>query len=271
VTSACLWSDYDGTPKSRPLSWLLCFSFYPTWLLLGLGQVSILNLVALAGFLHFVLRGADFRAGLMASFIAVKPHVLIVYALAVFVWIVLGRRWRLMLGGVCGLVLLSLPMLATNPGVFAQFVSALASRGPTYYFSPTPGSLLRLFFGGTFWPTLLPVAAGVLWLAVRMARRWRSWDWRAELPALTFASFFAAPYAGVYDLVILLVPLTPAAVRACAGCVWRGVGFFGIHVAISLIALEMNLQHRAEFEYVWMAPAVLAIYVGFMVSESRAT
>jgi hypothetical protein len=261
VAAFTLWSIYDGPKANRLDAVFLCFAYYPTLVMLGLGQISVANLLALAGFLHFQVRGANFAAGMAASLIAVKPQVMVLFALALLAWIVWRRCWNVLAGGAIGMLILSAIVLTPNPRVFAHYVDAMVHRGPTDFVPPTPGTLLRFLAGDAFWPSLIPLAIGIIWLAAQIVYRWRAWQWTRIMPGLAFACFLSSPYAWAYDLVILLVPLTRAAALASAGGLPVRFRFFLSHLFITAAALTMNLLNRQEHEFMWLAPALLVFYI----------
>jgi Glycosyltransferase family 87 len=245
--------------------WLTCFSFYPVALLLALGQVSVADPLALAGFLVLSERRADFRAGLVLSLIAVKPQVVLLFALAALIWIVRQKRWRILVGGASSLALQTGLVLWLNPRVFHCYVEGLSQFGPSDVMQPTPASVLRLLAGGGFWTMLLPLVAGLGWLIWRMAKS-RPWCWERELPNLSFACLLSTPHAWVYDFGILLVPLQKTAVSAClAGPLLRWT-FLGIHLLATAGAFAMNLAKQPESDYIWLLPLYLVLYL--VVSRS---
>jgi hypothetical protein len=221
--------------------------------------------------LYCLNRKADFSAGLAVSLIAVKPQVMLLFAVALVIWILRDRRWRVAAGGLCGLAALTAVVLIPNPQVFAMYAEAMAHRGPTGFMPPTPGTLLRVLSGGEFWPSLVPLAIGLAWLGWRLARRGRDWHWSRELPLLTFACFLASPYAWAYDLAIVLVPLTQAAVMATSRGRTVRIAFFGVCLGVTAAALAMNLVGRQEYEFAWLAPVLLGVYLWFQPPASLAT
>lgn len=269
LAASALWRVYSGPSARLSVAWLVCFGYYPILQLIALGQVSLANLLALTGFLVFLKRRADFRAGLATALIAVKPQVMLLFALAVVAWTIGHRRWRVMAGGICGLLVLSAIVLIPNPHVFHFYIQAMRNRGPLEMIPPTPGSLLRFLAGGVFWPSLIPLFVGVLWLGVRLVLRRGNWDWVREMPALAFACFFAAPYAWIYDLAILLVPLICAAVVSCAAGRLALWSFLAVHLLITIVALILHRMDWQEYQFWWLAPMSLAVYLWFHRSATE--
>jgi hypothetical protein len=260
-----LWAVYGGPPDRRWAALVLGFTFYPVLQLLGLGQVSAATLFAVAGFVVAQARGRSFAAGLFAALVLVKLQVAGFFALAVLLRALDRRDWRMILGGLVGAAALTALVVVPNPAVFAQYRAAMAEGGPSEWIPPTPGTLLRVLAGGAFWPALVPPAAGVLGVTAWYALKRKQWDWRRAAPVLAFVGFFCSPYAWVYDQCVLLVPL----VAAAAGCTGRRlVVLLAVHAAITAAALAMNAADRQEYEFGWLAPAVLGVWWVFGRSRS---
>jgi hypothetical protein len=259
-----LWRHYGGDPGRRWVAWLLVFTFPPSYFLLVTGQFSAVILLGLAGFLYFVGRGRDGAAGACLALAAVKPQLTFLFWIALLLWAVQGRRWRVAAGGVLAvLALLAMP-LWENPHLPAYYWDALTRRTQTHsHLSPVAGTALRLLLApGSFWPQFVPLVPGLLWLAWYWRRHRRDWDWNERLPALLFASFLAAPYgAWPFDLVVLLLPLTGLAARLAAAPPRRVAVAAGCHLFIAAAALAQILREGEYFWFLWMTPALLAAYL----------
>jgi hypothetical protein len=101
-----------------------------------------------------------------------------------------------------------------------------------------------------------PIALAAVALVPYWWLRRNTWDWPTEVPRLTFASLLLAPYGGwVFDLVILLVPVTAAVARASGQTLHLLIAFAGL-VVILLFGLRIeNLK-----DSIWMTPALIAWY-----------
>ena len=255
-----LWALYGGRPDRRWVALVLAFTFYPVLQLLGLGQVSGTSLFAVAGFLVAHARGRPAAAGLFAALALVKLQVTGFFALPLGLWVLDRREWRVLLGGLAGAAVLTGLAAVPNPAVFAQYRAAMAAGGPSEWIPPTPGTLLRVLAGGAFWPALIPPAVGVAFAAGWYLSRRGRWDWPRDVRPLVFAGFFCSPYAWIYDVSWFLVPLLAAA----AGCGGRRLaGLVAAHAGITAVALGMNAAGRQEYEFWWLAPAVLGVCLAF--------
>ncbi|MFO0797208.1 MAG: glycosyltransferase family 87 protein [Gemmataceae bacterium] len=255
-----LWLRFGGDPARRWAGWAAALAFVPTLFALQSGQIGPLLLLGAVLFLEAERRGWYALAGAATVLLAVKPH------LAYLVWIAIGMLWltrrdtvstRMILGGTLAGVLATAVPLLFAPHVLAQYADAMGNRPPEQWVSPTLGTVLRLVFGeGRFGLQFVPVAAGLAWFAWHWRRAGRAWDWAEQLPLLLLVSFVTAPYgAWPFDLVLLL----PAVVRLLAGGAPRPV-LAGL-LAVNAACLAMNLTQTGSFPFLWVAPALLGLYV----------
>jgi hypothetical protein len=270
-----LWRVHGGPARYRWVSWLLTLTFLPTVFALTAGQIPPLILLGITAFLAFQQKGWPWLAGAAGVLIAIKPHLMYLFWVALAVW---GARrgWRVLAGGaVAGLVATAIPMLC-NPQVLSQYREALTQRPPAQWKSPTLGSMLRESLGETagyeaFVLQFLPVALGLGFLAwYAWRQRNREWDWTRETPLLLLASFVTASYgAWPYDALILL----PAVMHVAAGiardptrkAVARGVLAF---LAVNGPALALNVLGVTSNWFFWIGPLMLGLYLWLRPAET---
>jgi hypothetical protein len=264
-----LWRLNDGNPSARIVALVVAFTFLPTWFALLAGQISPLLLLGAVAFLALLRRGNDGLAGAATVLLAVKPHLAYLFWLALLLWAIRARRWRVLLGGaLTGFVLTGIA-LALDPGVLGHYWHTFTRQPPEQYRSPTVGMLIRLALdGGSFRWQFLPMLPGLLWLAVHWRRHHEKWDWGEQLPLLLLVGMLTAPYgAWPFDLVLLLLPVVALAARLSRSAygvatVARWIAAVAVHLAINGLALAL-LAHEAEYlAFAWMTPALLAGYVG---------
>lgn len=270
-----LWRINNGNPSQRWLAWMLVFTFLPTLFVLNAGQIGTWIFAGSVLFLYFQQRGWSMLAGAATVLLAIKPHLLYLFWIALIVWGICRDR-RLLLGGLLAGLLASGVALACNPKVFQQYWEAMTQRPPVQWQSPTLGSLIRMAGGeGRFGLTFLPTAIGIAWLIWHAMRSCRGkWDWRDQLPILGLMSFVTASYgAWPFDLVILLPAVILVAVRIEQThnrrlTVWA----IGIWLILNGLALAINIAIQRQpfandgvrissFWFIWMAPAMLIAYL----------
>jgi hypothetical protein len=259
-----LWRLRGGTAETRWQVWLLTFTYLPCYFLLVTGQFGAIMLLGFAGFLYFLKRQMEIAAGACLALASMKPQLTFLFWIALLLWALDGRRWRVAVGGILAVAaLLTLPIYE-NPHLPWQYWVSLTQRTQTYsHLSPVAGTALRFLLApGRMWPQFIPLVPGLLWLAWYWRRHRHAWDWNERLPALLFASFLAAPYgAWPFDLVVLLLPLIFRARELEALPPRQRATIVIAYAAVGSIALCQILREVEYFWFVWMTPALLTIYL----------
>jgi hypothetical protein len=261
-----LWDDRGGPSRLRWVAGLLALSAYPSLIAIRLGQSSLLVLLGLVGFVHWEGRKRDFLAGAALALAMVKPHLIYLIWPSVGLWALVHRRWGVIAGGVMMLGLLTVVAVVPNPGVFGQFFAMLRHNPPAHFLSPTPGSYLRLAFGGEkFWLQYLPTLAGFGWLALS----WKSWlgtsskTWHDRLIPILFGSLLTTSYgAWTPDMVVLLIPILGAsAALALDGRRRVVIPALSGWLAIDGAAWISGILRVEEGYFIWFTPMTLLAYV----------
>ena len=130
-----------------------------------MGQMSILLLLGVAGFLHFATRRRDVLAGLFLALTAAKPHVVYLVWIAAIWWSVRDRRWGIGLGVTAVLVPTTALLGAFWPKALAGYRTILEGP-PLHFLTPTLGGILRALIG--------PSARGI---GPVVGARWASGCW----------------------------------------------------------------------------------------------
>jgi hypothetical protein len=259
-----VWLLYGGRPELRWLAWVLTAGFFPTLILLRMGQIGSLVLLGVVGFLSFERRGQLWLAGAAVALTAVKPHLVYLLWVALVLWALDRRRWRVLLGAGLALLLATAIPLTCNPAVIRQYRQALATHPPTEWLTPTLGAALRLWLGADrAWLQFLPALFGLLWFLVYWAARRRNWRWTEQTPLLVLVSFLTTFYgAWSHDFVVLLVPVLQVAVW-CVQSRPRAPAYFalGAYLAMDALAFALSIRGANEFWLVWMTPGLLVPYV----------
>ena len=196
-------------------------SFVPVASALMLGQDSILLLALLSGSMLALEKERDVTAGALAGLGLFKFHLLIPLALLLLCW----KRFRFFAG--FSSVAAALALVSTwvaSPGQIRFYAGSLLSIGqdgndgthellryplPITMMASVHG-LINGLFGASIQRTIITLllAAGVLlWVAIAVPKACRT-QW--VIPIALTASVLASYYLFVYDLTILLLPLTVA-------------------------------------------------------------
>lgn len=262
-----LWHYYGGPESHRWVAWLACLTFFPGLVMVRMGQVSLLLLLGVVGFLHFERRGCYGWAGITAALTIVKPHVVFLVGVAGLLWAVQQRRWAVLVGGVGAALGLGLAPLLFDPEVYAHYRYALAhDNPPTDHLTPTLGCWLRLVAGPSrFWLQCVPAAVATAWLPFYWYGRRQRWDWAAEMPVLLFTSCLTTFYgAWALDQVVLLVPVLQGAVWLFRQPQPAVVGPAIVsYLALNGLAIALNVRRVQDHLYFWLAPS-LAVWSGIL-------
>jgi Glycosyltransferase family 87 len=274
---------YRIDPDRRLVVVALLFTFVPACAALIAGQISPLMLLGVAGFLALVQQRRDLLAGVAASLIGIKPHLALLFWIALVVWTLRTRRWGVIVGGIlAGLALTGIAM-AHRPGVVAEYFQTLRGSPPSQYHSPTLGMVLRLLFDEErFSLQFVPVVPGIAWLVWFGMRHRHDWDWGRHLPAVLLGSMLTAAYgAWLFDLTVLFVVVAriagvfrvPCSVfregggskasssLSASSSPFRGGGWrvgLAFHVALNAIALVQLCVGGAYLSFIWITPALIA-------------
>jgi hypothetical protein len=222
-----LWNFYAKLDRPcasaaiRPvftIIWVLfvMLTFVPIFTTVMKGQILPFMLLGIVAFLHFEKRGQFFMAGAVTAVIAMKPHILYLFWIALAFWIVDRRRWSVALGG--GLAFLSVLLfpLLYNGNVVGSYFNLLVNRSPALqWYMPTIGTYLRLLLGmERHWLQFVPAGFGTLWFIIYWRRHRTSWEWSQQLPLILLVSLMTTFYVWLNDFLFLLPLITLAAIRA---------------------------------------------------------
>jgi hypothetical protein len=266
-----LWQTYGGPRRLAWLPVIVALVFAPVPFLLLLGQISGFLLFGLAGFLAAFRARRYGLAGAAAALTAIKPHLLILFALALALESLRDLRARraVMCGALC-LAAAGLLPLWWNPDVWSQYRAATGASGASGHNTlnewrhPTIGYALRMALPGEpFNAQFVPAVLVVLSFPFYWYSRRQTWSWPVELPRLTLISLLAAPYgAWAFDLVLLLVPVVQATAWLAAADLNRrtgtiiAVGYLVLNALVVLTVMAPESQANP-----WIAPGTLLGYL----------
>jgi hypothetical protein len=256
------WRYCEGHAAYRWLSWVLVLTFMPTMIVLRAGQIGPLILLGIVGFLHFEKQGRLFLAGACTVLIAIKPHLLFLFWIALALWAVERRRWMVLIGGILTGLIASVIPIFCNPEVWQEYWFAWTHHPPEEFMSLTIGSILRLLLGAELiWLQLVPAIPALIWFGWYWRKHHANWDWGEQMPLLILVSFLTTFYgAWPFDLVILLLPVVQTAVWAIHAQNLRKFAM-AIYLVIDIAALILIVMSVTSIWFIWMTPALLAGYL----------
>jgi hypothetical protein len=189
--------------------WLIA-AFPGLWICLVQGQNGLLTAALAAGSL-LLLRRSPTLSGVLLGLLAIKPHLAVLFAVALLA----ARAWRtLWVAAATAVAFLGASLVVLGRQTFTAWLDSLqVARIATeegllpWSKMPSPFAMLRLVGVPVPWAyvghaVLAVAAAGAVWLV------WRRTDSLAlRGAALMAATFLANPYAFDYDLAWLAFPI----------------------------------------------------------------
>ena len=120
--SQALWGWYGGSPAKPWYPLLAVLSFAPVYFALLLGQIGPLILLGIIGFLAGVQKKAWKLSGASLVLVAIKPHLLYLLWLALLLWVVKERKWRLAIAFGASFIAAAVVPLLFRPALYAQYL-----------------------------------------------------------------------------------------------------------------------------------------------------
>ncbi|MFZ0052925.1 MAG: glycosyltransferase family 87 protein [Desulfobaccales bacterium] len=251
----------------HPLTYWLALAFPGTYQNLVFGQNGFLFAVLLGGGLLF-LEGSPLTAGVLLGLLSCKPHLMVLVVLA----LVVGRYWRALLSAVLvSAILIAASVLVLKPEVWLAFLKSTPEsvRVLQTGLLPWRNVPLHLFNMPTVFCAMLEAGAGpgtarilqgavMLGVAVVVGCAWfRGAALTIRGSILVLGILLFTPYAAVYDLALLALPL------ACLS--WDGYtrGWLPGEPLLLVLGWLMPLlaPYLALATHVQIAPVVLILLV----------
>ncbi len=256
------WMYFGGQEQKRMIAWLMALSFVPTLMVLRIGQIAPWLLLGTIGFLEAERRRADWLAGMAFTLTTIKPHLMFLFGLAVLVWCIAARRWKILVGSIVTAGLSTALAFWRDPSVLVHYQQFAVSHPPFGNVTPTIGGILRVLFGERrIWLQFVPTAIALLWFPFYWRVQRRNWRWDEQAALLILISFVTTAYgAWPFDLVVLLIPLMQAAVRLSGGGSVAAMAGVVAYVLIDGTALLLNVAGARYPAFIWMTPAIWLFY-----------
>ncbi|HEY2472543.1 MAG TPA: glycosyltransferase family 87 protein [Terracidiphilus sp.] len=249
------------------ISILLPLLFGPTIVLLELGQWTVLVLLGITGFLIGVERRKDWIAGAFLLLVMGKPHVALLFLLAIALWTVQTRRWAVMYSAALSLAAACISMLAVNGHVFGQFLERTRQVVDERVAYPNLGGMLYIATG-IHALAILPQVMGVLWLLFYWSRHRNSWDWKSDGMLVLVSSIACSYYSYPYDEILVL----PALVMAFLTGNRRTFLLLFAATELGYGVYLLQIAGKFGFSYMflsWTAAAWLVTYLASQPSAQR--
>lgn len=188
----------------------LAFLFAPVLGSFMMEQSSPFLLLGLALFLRLE-RTRPFLAGASLALMAIKPHLFLVFWVALAGDCLYRRRWTVAAGFAASLATVSGLVTLVVPSIWRNYLEVVRSSTLEKNAYPTLPSLLRATIDVQLvWIALVPSFLAVLWGAAYFWKRRKVWNWRIQGMPVLLVTVLTSPYSWISDQVVLLPPVAAA-------------------------------------------------------------
>lgn len=259
VCTVSLWKFYGGQQRWLWLAWCVSFLHWAMLEALRGGQISHLMLAGVIVFLISAQRNKPWLAGAALALVMLKPHLLYLFILALILWGVEQRQWRVLTAWALTLGVVTLVVCLPNPGLLGQYLEAARQRPPGQWITATLGGQLRLIFGSEkIWLQFAPLLIGLVWLVWYWLRHRQNWHWCQQIPVLALMSLSTAAYGWRHDQSITLLAILPAFVwltNNSRKSIYHAA-FIGVYILIDWVAITTIKPQ----DWFWWFPLVTLIW-----------
>jgi hypothetical protein len=262
LTAELCWKIYNGEDRKRWIAWVFVLAFGPILHTLKLGQVTPLLLLGSVGFLFFIEKEKPFAAGALASLTLLKPHLMYLFIVALGLWILQTKSWKVLAGMAAGVILPLIISNLPNPQLIPQYFYTIQHYPPTDWLTATLGSLLRQVLGyDKFYLQFVPSILGLAWLLSYWLTHRKQWDWQTACPLVILVSAATTSYGWAHDVSIVTIAAVQIAALSISGK-WtyqKTVIFSSFWIASLFSAFFSNYQNwfwwLSSFFLVWYLTA----------------
>jgi hypothetical protein len=256
--SASIWLLWLINGRANSRLHLIGWIFAPALACLAVGQLSIFCLLGIVVFLY-LHKSCPFLAGVALLPCAMKPQLFVPFTIALLLWVVSRKEYRLLAGISAALAASCALTLYFDPHVWLQYQQMMRTGEALNVYSPTLSATLRLLVDrNAMWPQFALEIFGCSWTIWYFWTRRTHWNWMDQGMLLLLVSVSCAPYGWFFDEAVLLPAVLAGLYRALDS--GRSLLPLGLIAGIALIEVYGNVQITSPF-YVWTAPAWLGWYI----------
>lgn len=237
---------------------LTVVTFAPVLIAIIIGQITFLVLFGLTTSLFFIKHERWFWAGAMLIFITPKPHLVMLAAPYLMLYMAVHRKWRGWLGlGVAGVACVVI-LFALRPAWIADF-SLILKNPPVRWLTPTLGGVLKSHNIGA-WGQYFGLA--FLLLLPRFLRQPEILPVESVVSLLTLITVPSTFFGWSFDQSILLIPMAEI-IYWLSDPLCSNKMRWGLSLGIAIVLLANLVQHmvaKNEVDYFWVSIAWGGIY-----------
>ena len=263
VAMRLCWKMYGKDEKFRSVFLMVGYLFAPVLACLEAGQIGFVLLIGIVLFLFYETK-RPFVAGAALILPFAKPHLLVFFFVAFFLWVVARKKFAVAGGLITALTVATIVALICDPRAFQHYREFASASGVGGEFIPTFSGVLRLIlFRQYFQAQFVPLALGFVWCVLFCIKNMSRWSWRDHGLTVMAVSILTTPYGWLTDEVVLLPAILFAAMcifarkqelRVMTKIVLLVFGFLN-WIMLLLVAAQVPLQSGIYFwsSLLWVA------------------
>ena len=262
-----LWALYTDRNSLAPA--FISLLFGPTLTNMALGQFAVLGLLGITLFLWLIKKRLDWWAGASLLLVMIKPHVVLLFLLALVFWVISTRRWAVVFGAAIALAAATALAVAMDTSVLQQYFQYAHRFTREQIPYPNVGGILFLLTKQHLL-ALLPSLVGIVWVTYYWWRKRSTWDMTIDGSFVILVSIACTYYSYSYDEIITLPALLGAA--AIGKRIPFLVGFIVVEVAY--VFFWANGGGATGWDYMilsWVSLALLLTYLASIRGANRQT
>ena len=255
VAMRLCWKMFGHDNKLRSPFLIVGYLFAPVLACLEAGQIGFVLMIGIVLFMFYETE-RPFLAGAALIFPFAKPHLLVFFWVAFFLWVVARKRFAIAGGFISALAAATTVALICDASTFQHYRDLASASGVGGEFIPTLSGVLRLiFFREYFKAQFVPLLLGLLWCVWFCIKNRSQWSWRNHGLTVMVVSILTTPYGWLTDEVVLL-----PAILFAAMCIFGGkqklsittrlaLAIFGLlnWLMLLLVASQIPLQSGIYF------------------------
>jgi Glycosyltransferase family 87 len=251
----------------------LVFLFAPTIAVFRIAQTSPFLLLGFSLFLY-LHRRRPFLAGASLLFMAIKPHLFLVFWAVLLADSIYRRRLLVFAGLAAALAAGTTFAMYFNTHIWQHYVAMLRGSDLDSEFFPTTSMMFRLLIdSGAIWLLFIPSAVAIVWGLWYYIRNRRVWHWGTHGMLLMLVTVMVSPYSWFPDEIVLLPALAFAITFP-----YRRALSLEILVVINVVAILVLMAGNrsiVSMAYLWTPSAWLAWFLyatnGFRIQSGNLT
>ena len=251
-------------PSQNKWGWILplltAILFPSTLVALLFGQVNIMVLGGIVGFLYFYQRSQDISAGVALALTTLKPHLVYLALPIILLHLFLERRWRVLAAVTITVLGSTAVLFLLRPTFLSEYLSSTSGGDLFRWETATLTTYLSLHFN-QLWLRLIGIPLVPLALFIWWRKRTQV-IFHLTVQVAVLISIITTPFGWSYDFVLLLLPLTQLWAWLIGGLRtrWETAVVIITLIVSFLITYQQRVQTTSELYYFWIPLVIAALY-----------